>query len=518
MSGESANNSPIKDVLVLGGGSAGFLAAITIKVKLPHLNVTVLRSKELGIIGVGEGTTTTVPFYLHEYLKLPVKSFDEITQPTWKLGIRFMWGTRPYFNFIFGLEMDARHKGMRKGAGHYCDDGPFDYVGYPSSLMCQNKVFYRTPNGPRIAPDELALHIENEKFVAWLEAEALAKRVKIIDDTVVEVQQDDRGVCGLKLASGGTAGADLFMDCSGVYSLLLGTTLNEPYISFKNALFCDRAVVGGWDRTDEPIKPYTTAEAMECGWCWQIEHEHKIIRGYVYSSPFISDEEADREIRAKNPKIGKTRIIKFVTGCYRRGWVKNVVGVGNAFGFVEPLEATSLGTICVQAGMVAETLRCSDGQVPESMIDCYNLRSQQMWDSTRDFLAVHYKFNKRFDNAFWRECWEKVDLGAAQEVVDYYQENGPSGLWRVPLFQETEYLNFGMEGYLALLVGMQVPYQKTFKPDSRDLEFWKQLKMNFRAEAERAYSIPDALKLIRSPQWQWPGDLYERPQGIGLRR
>jgi tryptophan halogenase len=102
MNGASSDHSPIKDVLVLGGGSAGFLAAITIKVKLPQLNVTVLRSKELGIIGVGEGTTTTVPFHLHEFLKLPVKSFYEITQPTWKLGIRFIWGTRSYFNFIFG--------------------------------------------------------------------------------------------------------------------------------------------------------------------------------------------------------------------------------------------------------------------------------------------------------------------------------------------------------------------------------------------------------------------------------
>jgi len=342
--------------------------------------------------------------------------------------------------------------------------------------------------------------------------------VKILDDTVVEVQQNDRGITGLKLASGTTAVADLFVDCSGFYSLLLGKALTEPYISFNNALFCDRAVVGGWDRTDEAIKPYTTAETMECGWCWQIEHEHKIIRGYVFSSAFISDEQAEREMRAKNPKIAKTRIIKFVTGCYRRGWVKNVVGIGNAFGFVEPLEATSLGTICAQAQIVAETLRCSDCIVPQAMIDCYNARCRRIWDSTRDFLAVHYKFNKRIDNEFWRECQEKVDLGAAKEIVDYYQENGPSGLWRVPLFQETEWRNFGMEGYLALLVGMQVPYQKTFHPDSREREHWQQLKANFQDEAQRAYSIPQALELIRSAQWQWQPDLYNRPQGIGLRR
>ena len=136
MNATSVANPCIKEVLVLGGGSAGFLSAITLKVKLPHLKVTVLRSKELGIIGVGEGTTTTVPYHLHEFLKLPVKSFYQITQPTWKLGIRFIWGTRPYFNFIFGPEMDARHKGMRKGAGCNFAINFLDPDGHQFEIYC----------------------------------------------------------------------------------------------------------------------------------------------------------------------------------------------------------------------------------------------------------------------------------------------------------------------------------------------------------------------------------------------
>src|SRR4051812_43298810 len=381
-------DSPIRNVLVLGGGSAGFLAAITVKIKIPHLDVVVLRSKELGIIGVGEGTTNTIPYHLHDYLKLPAKSLYEIAQPLWKLGIRFEWGTRPHFNYVFGLELDTRHKGLSKGTGHYCDDAPFDYVGYPSALMSENKIFYRTPKGPRIRANELGLHIENEKFVAWLEAEAARCGVRITDDTVTEVLQDEKGITGLKLASGGTATADLFVDSSGFYSLLLGKALGEPFVSFKNALFCDRAVVGGWTRAEEPINPYTTAESMNCGWCWQIEHENRINRGYVYSSAFISDEEAEREFRSKNPKIEKTRVVKFITGCYERGWVKNVVAVGNAYGFVEPLEATSLGTICVQAQMIVETLRVSHGRVSETLKTLFNTRSKRIWDSTRDFLGV----------------------------------------------------------------------------------------------------------------------------------
>jgi tryptophan halogenase len=509
----------IQKILVLGGGSAGFLAAITLKIKLPHLDVTVLRSKDLGIIGVGEGTTNTIPFHLFDYLKLSPKTFYEIAQPTWKLGIRFEWGTRPHFNYVFGLELDTRYKGLVKGTGHYCDDSPYEYVGYPSALMTNNKVFYRGPNGqPRLNADEIALHIENEQFVSWLEGQARACGVNIIDDTVIEVLQDDHGITGLKLVSGPTATADLFVDSSGFVSLLLGKTFKEPFVSFKHALFCDKAVVGGWMRTDEPIKPYTTAETMQCGWAWQIEHENRINRGYVYSSAFISDEEAEREFRARNPKVEKTRIVKFISGCYQRGWVKNVVAIGNAYGFVEPLEATSLATICLQAATLTETLISSHCMVSALGKELYNKRGWRVWDSNRDFLGVHYKFNRRFDNPFWRECWEKTDIGAGQELVEYFQENGPSGLWRVPLFQNSEYRNYGMEGYFAMMVGMQVPYKRTYEPEPRELELWKKVQMELKQAAMSAYSVKEALEIVRQPDFQWPKELYNRPQGIGLRR
>src|SRR6266566_945275 len=217
---KASNNGRIQKVLVLGGGSAGFLAAITLKIKLPHLDVTVLRSKELGIIGVGEGTTNTVPYHLHGYLKLPPRRFYSIAKPMWKLGIRFDWGTRPYFNYVFGLELDTRYKGLSKGTGHYFGNTSFDYVGMPSALMTENKVFYRGEKGIRLNTDEIALHIENDELVAWLEGQAIESGVKIIDDTVIEVLQDERGVSELKLKSGADCKADLYVDSSGFVSLL----------------------------------------------------------------------------------------------------------------------------------------------------------------------------------------------------------------------------------------------------------------------------------------------------------
>jgi len=150
-----------------------------------------------------------VPFHLFDYLKIPLKSFYEIAQPIWKLGIRFEWGPRSHFNYVFGLELDTRHKGLTKGTGHYCDDAPYEYVGYPSSLMTHDKCFYRTPTGPRFNTDEMALHIENEQFVEWLEKQAVSAGVKIIDDTVVDVLQDERGIAGLRLETGSVLTSDL---------------------------------------------------------------------------------------------------------------------------------------------------------------------------------------------------------------------------------------------------------------------------------------------------------------------
>src|SRR5258705_11821873 len=172
----------------------------------------------------------------------------------------------------------------------------------------------------------------------------------------------------------------------------------------------------------------------------------------------------------------------------------------------------------MQSQILVESLRSCHGHVSECMRELFNARGMRMWDSVRDFLAVHYKFNTRVDNAFWRECWEKTDIGAAEEIVEYCKENGPSGLWRVPLFQSTEYKNYGMEGYFAMLVGMKVPYRKTYEPTPSERQHWIQIQQHLKAATNQAYSTEEALQLVRSPGWEWPKDVFQWPQGIGLRR
>jgi tryptophan halogenase len=353
-----------------------------------------------------------------------------------------------------------------------------------------------------VDPASLALHIENEKFVSFLDSYAARIGVQIRDDTVREVLQDERGVAGLSMASGETLMADLYLDCSGFASLLIGKSLNEPFISYQSTLFCDRAVVGGWQRSDEPIKPYTTCETMNAGWCWQIELERRINRGYVYSSSFITDDAAERELRAKNPKVGPTRIVRFVSGRRRSVWVKNVVAIGNAAGFVEPLEATALAAICQGMAWLVHSLLDTGREVRASQVAMYNTACIEAWDGIRRFLSIHYKFNTRIDNPFWRACWSDTDLAGAEEIVEYYQANGPSTLWKPLLTSRVEVFRY--EGYLALLAGQQVPHCGRFEPTAQEPERWRQFQRYLSDLAERAYSIPDGLRLIRSPRWVWP--------------
>ena len=490
----------ISKVVVVGGGSAGFIAAATLKAKLPALDVRLIRSKDIGIIGVGEGSTFQLTNFLHTYLRVDRTKFFEMARPTFKLGLRFIWGRRPYFNYTFGPgPHETNVPGLPKSYGFYADADMEDCE-LLSSLMTADRAFEPVGGRPRFH-NSMAYHFENEKFVCFLERYAAGLGVEIVDDTILQVNQYEAGICGLVLQSGRVVTADLYVDCSGFASLLLGKALGEPFVDYKSSLFCNRAIVGGWDRTTEVIKPYTTCETMPSGWCWQIEHESRINRGYVYCSDFISDEEAERQFRAANPKVGPTRIIRFVTGRYERRWVKNVVAIGNASGFVEPLEATALGLLALQSRHVAQTLLETDRQPTPTQVAANNKAHANSWDDIRRFIAVHYKYNDRLDTPFWRACREKTDLAGAEPIVEYYQENGPSPYWAEMLFGQND--QFRYAGYTAMLMGQRVPFRNAHKPTPAELQIWESHRARNRATAAQALSVRQTLDLIHSPNWKW---------------
>jgi tryptophan halogenase len=491
----------IQKVIVLGGGSAGLMAALALKTRIPRLDVRVIRSKDIGVIGVGEGSTPTLTSFLHGYLRVGLRRFFEVAQPTWKLGLKFLWGPRPHFYYPFGPGLDTKLNSLPKAVGFYCRDSVEDATPI-MAMMARNKVFPRTPaGGPQMHPT-VAYHFENDKFVAFLEGAAAALGITLADETVVEATTGPGGVASLRLASGAEETADLYVDCSGFASTLLGKATGEPFVDFGTSLFCDRAVVGGWARdAGDPVRPYTTCETMDAGWCWQIEHERRVNRGYVYCSGFISDEAAEREFRAKNPKVGPTREVRFTSGRYRDRWVGNVVAVGNASGFVEPLEATALGVIASQAEALADTLWASGCRPTPSQRRLINAAHARHWDTIRGFIALHYKFNTRPDTPFWRHCRADTDLAAAAPVVEYFTENGPDNFWEPGLIDPFD--EFKFRGYATLLVGQAVPHANAYEPPAAEREAWDGLCRQNGEAARRAMSVEESLASLRSPTWKW---------------
>src|SRR4030095_1183663 len=260
----------LSNVVVLGGGTAGLLAALTLRRQLPQLSIRVIHSADIGVIGVGEGTTPLFPRHLLDVLRVNPRQLYAEAQPTWKLGIRFEWGPRPQFYYSFTNQWNARWTDLPKANGYYPHDDlpPADVT---TALMAHGKAaLRRADGGPQFDPG-YAFHIENKKLVSYLEARCREAGITLQDGIVQNVQCNGDLVTALQLDSGELITADLYIDCSGFRSELLGRALKEPYESFGDALFCDRAIIGGWQRTNEPILPYTTAETMDAGWCWQIE-------------------------------------------------------------------------------------------------------------------------------------------------------------------------------------------------------------------------------------------------------
>ena len=497
----------IQNVLILGAGSAGLLAAISLRKMLPALTVCVVRSSDIGVIGVGEGTTNSMPAFLFDYLRLNRARFYAQAEPTWKLGIRFLWGPRDYFDYPFAFQLSGKWPYYSRPSGYYSEED-FHGIGLGSALMEAGNAFPRNASaggGPDMSVP-FGFHIENVKFVETLESIAQALGVTFVEGTVSGTERGPAGIAALLLDGGRRLEADLFVDCSGFRSELLGRALGEEFVDYRRSLFCDRAVIGGWERTTEKILPYTTAETMEAGWAWQIEHEHHINRGYVYCSQAISDEAAREEFLRKNPKaLQSPRVVKFRSGRYRRVWVDNVVAIGNSAGFVEPLEATALMAVTRQCKNLILLLEDAGLRPNAALRDLYNKLSSETFDDTRDFLALHYKFNTRLDNAFWRQCREETEVGALGPLLDFFHENGPSCLASLVLPSQDRNV-FSLEGYLAILVGNRAPYKARCQLTDIERVTWDHMRTTFRTQAEQALSVAESLSVIRSPLWRWKGE------------
>ena len=489
---------PIRSAVVVGGGSAGFLAALTFRRMLPQIKLAVVHSPDIPIIGVGESTTPAVPVHLHEHLGIDRNEFHKEVRPSWKLGLRFEWGAKdvPHFNYTFDGYLDKRIEGLSKWNAFYCLHDMRDASTF-NAIMDRNRSPATMRNGRLSLDPRATYHIPNASFIDFLERKSVASGAELIADQVVGVERNETGgVKSLMLAGGRKLEADLFVDCSGFGSILLGKTLEEPYISYRDALYCDRAVVGSWSRADFPeddtIRPYTTMTTMKHGWCWRIDFEDAVTRGYVYSSQFCSEEEAEFELRALQPQLAGAdlRLLKFPSGRRERYIVENVVAVGNASGFVEPLEATSLHLIIEQLYNLTWALTDSDRILTDSLRNLLNERFASTWDDVRDFLALHYKYNEHQDTPFWRHCRAESPLGSLEDMVDHYAEVGPSRLLARLTSNATI---FGYGGYASMLLGLRVPTTVKREITHRERQRWDAYRKSNAVAASQTLQMRQAL-------------------------
>jgi tryptophan halogenase len=492
----------VEKVVVLGAGSAGLVAALTLKLKIPSLHVRVIASSQIGVIGVGEGTVPFVPGFIHGYLGIDEHEFFVNTDPVYKLGVRFTWGRRDYFNYTFSQQQWAwQWQELPRPSGFYAD---LDHHGIDlaGALMeTGNALPTRGPQHPDVPPPGTmaAWHLENHRFVDWLDGRCRLAGVEFTDAELQSVEhRESGGIEALHLTNGERHAADLFIDASGFSSELLGKALGEPYRPFRDSLFCDRAVVGGWEREPgEPILPYTVSDTMDCGWSWRIDHPERINRGYVFSSDHLDPAQAEAEFLSRNPKISKTRLVSFRSGRHERMWVENVVAIGNSGAFVEPLEATAIMCLCLQCRWLVDGLIDSQNQPPPTMQRLYNRFVGNLWDEIREFLAFHYKLNTRLSNPFWRRCREETLLFHSAELIEFYRENGPSGIGKVLVDGDSP---FGIEGYYAMLVGMQAPMDRPYSPSGAEASAWRRRLASFRGVAEKGMPMERCRELLRRPE------------------
>ncbi|HYO13267.1 MAG TPA: TOMM precursor leader peptide-binding protein [Thermoanaerobaculia bacterium] len=409
----------VGSVGILGGGTAGYLAALALRRKVPHVKVTLIESSEVPVIGVGEATTPLMPQFLHVDLDLDVHQLFREVRPTFKLGIRFLWGEPGTgdFNYPFG-PVHLLEPVVYGGDVRDCS--------LQSLLMAAGAlpIYEEGAAWSSRLGTGVAYHLDNERFVAYLQRRAAERGVERIDASIEQVERADNGdeVRALVARDGRRFSFDLYIDCSGFRSLLLEQALGSPWIGFESSLPTDRAVVAPVPHGGR-FRPYTTAETMSSGWCWSTPQSDADHRGYVFASSFQTPEGAEAEMRSVNPGMGPARLVRFRAGRHAHFWTGNVVALGNSYGFVEPLESTALHMLIREIGLLVRSFPLRRGE--RGFQALLNRKVEAWWDYLRWFLAIHYRFNRRLDSAFWRACREEVDVSSHAELLEVFHERGP---------------------------------------------------------------------------------------------
>jgi tryptophan halogenase len=438
-----------QQVVVLGGGTAGWMAAAALVRLLPHAaDVHVVESAEIGIVGVGEATLPHLRAFV-QMLGLDEAEFMRATHATFKLGIDFRDFGRIGDSYLhpfgsFGTELNGVrfHHYWRRMLAAGRDDDLFAYS-IANVMAARNR--FAPPSADTnslLSTYSYAYQFDATLFGPYLRTYAEARGAARTEGRVVDVELDGESgdVAALKMESGERIEGDLFVDCSGFRSLLLGRTLGAAWEDWSHWLPCDRAVALPCTPPPGPIEPYTRATAMKAGWRWRIPLQHRVGNGYVYSSAHISDEEAADAIVAaiESEAMAEPRVLRFRAGRRRQSWVRNVVGVGLASGFLEPLESTS---IYLAQGAITQLIELfPTGRIAEIDRAEFNRMVDLEYDRIRDFLILHYHATTRDDSSFWNHVRTMEVPESLREKIELWRQAGRVSSYSQGLFLEPSWI------------------------------------------------------------------------------
>jgi tryptophan 7-halogenase len=460
----------VKHVVVMGGGTSGWMAATAVqrfmnRATPGRVQVTVVEGPD-GPIGVGEATIPTLRGML-SVLGADEREFMVRTNATFKHGIRFVdWlydpAQRPsaYFHLF---QRPGVVEGMDYGQYWLATHPDAPPEAYAESVVFQAALCHasRSPKGQNSKQYDglagYAYHLDAILLGRYLRDLATGYGAKRVEARVVGAKLDERGyIRALSLDTGQELAGDLFVDCSGFQGYLINQILGEPFEPWGKYLFCDRAVAMQVPLTaGQKINPYTLSTAKSAGWIWEIQLSSRRGTGYVYSSHYISDEDAERELRQYLGPAAegiKARKLEMRVGRSRRFWVKNCVAIGLAGGFLEPLEST--GIYLTEMGIKLLFENFPEVEYCEPIADIYNRQMAGLYDETMRFIVLHYCLTQREDTPFWRANKHHQNIPAAlQEQLRLWK-------YRLPcLFDDRGGLQFfGHGSQLYILAGMKFPF------------------------------------------------------------
>jgi tryptophan 7-halogenase len=410
-------NELIKKIIVVGGGTAGWMSATYLAQSLNFkLDITVIEAPGQPPIGVGEATIPTIKSEFFDRLGIKEEEWMPQLTGTFKLGIK-------YANWKIPKEQGGDHYYHIFGEIPLIDEVPLSHVWIkkrledkhyrkPMANACFSTVFAFDKNlspkyfdGTQV--QHYAYHFDALLLAQFLKKWGTARGIKHVVDTLVTAERDEQGnITCVVSDTGKKYEADLFIDCSGFNSFLLEKILNEPIISFADSLLTDRAIaVNIPDLPDnKEIRSYTSATALKAGWVWEIPLFKRSGNGYVYSSQFISDDEAERELREhfgeERLKDVKFRPIKFESRRHTRAWVKNCVAIGLSSSFLEPLESSTI--YFIYAALYQLVKNFPHKQIDPILRDKFNEKVTFMVEDNKDFIVMHFKTAQREDTPFWK--------------------------------------------------------------------------------------------------------------------